>query len=229
MEYAVAAPECPSLAISGMHHRFPVRRIYTIGRNYADHAAETGLGRKSDNAPGISLKPPDSILESGSPLPYPSATQHLDPEVEMVIAIGREGKNIKPVKALDYVFAYAVGFDMIRRDIMKDCIKNEHSWDLCKSFSGASPIGLLNPVSKIGHPSHGEIGLEVNGETRQLGDISQLIWNPAEIISKLSGYCSIQPGDIIFTGTPKGPRAVNPGDELKGWIYSIGSLDITIV
>ncbi len=218
----------PRIAIANSELTFPVRRIYTIGRNYADHAAETGLGGSSGSVPGISLKPADSLLGDGSILPYPSATRHLDPEIEMVVAIGRDGADIAPANALEHVYGYAVGFDMIRRDVMHECIANEHSWDLCKSFAGASPVGLLHPAAEIGHPEAGEIVLEVNGEVRQQGDIAQLIWKTADIVSRLSSYAPVCAGDIIFTGTPKGPKAVAPGDRLTGRISGIGTLNISI-
>jgi len=218
----------PGIPIANSDQTFPVRRIYTIGRNYADHAAETGLGGTSGSVPGISLKPADSLLTDGGILPYPAATRHLDPEIEMVVAIGRDGEDLAPEDALEHVYGYAVGFDMIRRDIMHDCIANEHSWDLCKSFAGASPVGLLHPVAEVGHPHTGEIALEVNGELRQQGDIRQLIWKTADIIAKLSSYAPVRAGDIVFTGTPKGPKAVEPGDRLAGRISGIGTLDISI-
>ena len=219
----------PGIPIANSDQTFPVRRIYTIGRNYADHAAETGLGGTSGSVPGISLKPADSLLTDGGILPYPAATRHLDPEIEMVVAIGRDGEDLAPEDALEHVYGYAVGFDMIRRDIMHDCIANEHSWDLCKSFAGASPVGLLHPVAEVGHPHTGEIALEVNGELRQQGDIGQLIWKTADIIAKLSSYAPVRAGDIVFTGTPKGPKAVEPDDRLAGRISGIGTLDISII
>jgi fumarylpyruvate hydrolase len=225
-EFPLWSPPC--IPIANSDKTFPVRRIYTIGRNYADHAAETGLGGASGSAPGISLKPADSILLDGGVLTYPPSTRQLDPEVEMVVAIGRDGQNISREDALDYVFGYAVGFDVIRRDVMHDCIANEHSWDLCKSFTGASPVSAVRPAAEIGHPKTGEIILEVDGEIRQQGDISQLIWKTADIVSRLSHYDRICVGDIIFTGTPKGPKPVVPGNQLIGRIDSIAMLNITI-
>ena len=218
----------PSITIRDSVVRFPLRRIYTIGRNYADHAAETGLGDKGRSVPGVSLKPPDSLIENGDTIIYPPATQQLDPEIELVIAIGKEGENIQRKTALEYIFGYAVGFDMIRRDIMQDCIANEHSWDLCKSFAGASPVGEIAPVADIGHPTDGEISLKVNGEIRQSGDISAMIWDTAEILSRLSHYGALKPGDIIFSGTPKGPKPVNKGDLLEGYITGVGTLSVKI-
>ncbi|MGB0631501.1 MAG: fumarylacetoacetate hydrolase family protein [Alphaproteobacteria bacterium] len=218
----------PTIAIRNSTDRFPIRRIYTIGRNYADHAAETGLGQGNGSVPGISLKPADSLIGDGDTLPYPPATDQLDPEVEMVVAIGKAGENIPSEAALEHIFGYAVGFDMIRRDIMRECIANEHSWDLCKSFAGASPVGDIAPASEIGHPERGSISLDVNEERRQSGDISNLIWNTAEIVSRLSKFSALAPGDIVFTGTPKGPAPVQRGDILRGTVDGVGDLKIRI-
>lgn len=218
----------PCIPVANSKITFPVRRIYTIGRNYADHAAETGLGGTSGSVPGISLKPADSLLLDGEILPYPPATNRLDPEVEMVVVIGKDGKDIPVADALDHVFGYAVGFDMIRRDVMHDCIANEHSWDLCKSFAGASPVGAIRRSAEIGHPDTGAIAIDVNGEPRQRGDISQLIWKTADIVSNISRFDSLRAGDIVFTGTPKGPQSVVPGDILTGRIDGIGTLEVTI-
>lgn len=229
MAFPIPPWQPPAIPIAGTTDLFPVRRIYTIGRNYADHAAETGLGGGTAGVPGVSLKPPDSILTDGSDLPYPPATDQLDPEVEMVIAIGTGGADINIADGLRHVFGYAVGFDMIRRDIMRDCIANEHSWDLCKSFKGASPVGTLRQADEIGHPASGCISLSVNGNERQRGDLSQLIWTPAEIVARLSAFSPLEPGDIIFTGTPKGPRAVVRGDRMEGSIENVGSLSIRVV
>ena len=218
----------PTIAIAGSDAVFPVRRIYAIGRNYADHAAETGLGDGAP-VPGISLKPADSIVADGSQIPYPPATAELDHEIEMVIAIGKGGASIAPERGTDHIFGYAVGFDLIRRDVMRECIAREHSWDLCKSFDGASPVGAIRPASKIGHPVSGTIAISVNGAPRQRGDISQMIWKPAEIVSRLSRYSRLEPGDIVFTGTPKGPAPVVAGDLLEGHVEGVGQLAIRLV
>ena len=228
MAQAFSAPPQAVLSIQGSSDIIPVRRIYTIGRNYADHAAETGLGGQSGSVPGISLKPPDSLLADGEILPYPAMTEQLDAEIEMVVVIGREGRNIHAENALDHVFGYAAGLDMIRRDVMRECISNEHSWDLCKSFQGASPVGAVRPASEIGHPDSGEIRLQVNGVTRQQGDIGQLIWKTSDIVARLSAYDTVCPGDIVFTGTPKGPGPVSPGDSLDCSIEGVGNLNISI-
>ena len=219
----------PTIAIAGTKTVFPVRRIYAIGRNYADHAAETGLGGQDGLVPGVSLKPADSVIADGNDLPYPPATAELDHEIEMVIAIGKGGASIAAERGTEHIFGYAVGFDLIRRDLMRECIAHEHSWDLCKSFDGASPVGAIRPASEIGHPVSGTIALSVNGAPRQRGDISQMIWKPAEIVSRLSRYSRLEPGDIVFTGTPKGPAPVVAGDLIEGRIEGVGQLTIRIV
>ncbi len=229
MGYAVAEFAVPTLTVAGTASRYPVRRIYAVGRNYAAHAAETGLGGETGPIPGFSLKPADSIVADGGEIPYPPGTGQLDPEIEMVVALGRGGAGIPRDEALDHVFGYAVGFDMIRRDVMRDCIRNEHSWDMCKSFDGASPCGPIQPVSAIGHPASGAIWMEVNGERRQTGDLSDLIWDAAEIISRLSSLSRMEPGDIIYTGTPRGPAPVFRGDRLAGHIDGIGDLAATVI
>ena len=228
MDYVVPAAPVPTIAVDGTAEMFPVRRVYAVGRNYADHAAETGLGGGDGPTPGFSLKPADSVVPGGE-VAYPPGTSHLDPEIEFVVAIGRGGADIARDEALDHVFGYAVGFDMIRRDIMHECIRNQHSWDLCKSFDGASPCSPIRRASDIGHPTSGAIWITVNGEARQRGDISDLIWPPAEIIARLSALSRLEPGDIIFTGTPKGPAPVVRGDRLEGHIDAVGDLTVTIV
>lgn len=226
MSYAVPVYQIPTLEVAGQTARFPVRRIYTIGRNYAAHATETGLGG-GHSVPGISLKPADSIL-SGARLAYPPATAQLEPEIEMVVAIGSGGARIPAHTALDHVFGYAVGFDMIRRDVLAECIKNQHSWDLCKSFAGASPVGVIRPVADAGHPAKGAVWITVNGEERQRGDLSDMIWTVADILARISAYERLEPGDIVFTGTPKGPKPVVRGDALHGHIDGVGDLHVTI-
>jgi fumarylpyruvate hydrolase len=229
MTYVVPVHAVPTVAVAGTGDVFPVRRIYTVGRNYAAHARETGLGGALGSQPGMSLKPADSVVSGGGEVPYPPATAHLDPEVELVVAIGTGGADIPRGRALEHVFGYAVGFDMIRRDVLQDCIRNQHSWDLCKSFVGASPVGAIVPAVRIGHPAAGAIWITVNGETRQRGDLADQIWGPAEIIARLSAFDRLEPGDLIFTGTPKGPQPVVRGDALHGHIDGVGDLNVRIV
>lgn len=228
MIYAVQTYEIPTLAVVGEEARFPVRRIYAVGRNYAAHAAETGLGGAQGPIPGFSLKPADSIVTDGADFRYPPGTSELDPEVEMVVAIGKGGSDISRETAPEHIFGYAVGIDMIRRDVMRDCIANEHSWDLCKSFDGASPCGPIHRVDQIGHLKSGTIWMEINGERRQEGDLDDLIWDPAEIISRLSKMSRMEPGDIIYTGTPRGPAPISRGDRLLAHIDGLWELEVNV-
>jgi fumarylpyruvate hydrolase len=229
MAYAVPVFELPTLPVMGSAEVFPVRRIYAIGRNYAAHAAETGLGGKDGPTPGISLKPADSVVPGGGAVAYPPGTRHLEPEIEMVVAIGRGGADIPPERAREHVFGYAVGFDLIRRDILQECIRNQHSWDLCKSFDGASPISALRRADAANHPRRGTITASVNGVLRQRGDLADMVWDVAEIVSRLSRYSRLAPGDLVFTGTPKGPAPVGRGDVLLGVIEGVGELEVRIV
>lgn len=228
MEYAIPPAAPATLGVTGTAQRFPVRRIYTIGRNYAAHAAETGLGG-GGSRPGVSLKPADSVVPGGGEVPYPPGTSQLEPEVELVVALGTGGALIPRAAALAHVFGYAVGFDLIRRDILNDCIRHQHSWDLCKSFDGASPCGALARAGEIGHPDRGAITLAINGIERQRGDLKDMVWDVPEIIERLSALSRLEAGDIIFTGTPRGPAPVERGDVLDGRIEGVGALAVTIV
>ncbi len=228
MDLVVAPLPPPTVGVAGQSARFPVRRIYTIGRNYAAHARETGLGGAAGSKPGISLKPADSIAAAGR-IAYPPGTDRLEPEVEMVVAIGTGGADIARPDALGHVYGYAVGFDLIRRDIMHACIADQHSWDLCKSFDGASPISAIAPAAAIGHPDSGAITLDINGTVRQRGDLSDMIWDVPEIIVRLSALSRLEPGDLVYTGTPKGPGPVVRGDRLDGRVDGIATLSVTIV
>ncbi len=228
MTLAVRAPAPPTVAVMGSGARFPVRRIYTIGRNYAAHARETGLGGGGGSKPGVSLKPTDSIAEAGE-VAYPPGTERLEPEVEMVAAIGAGGADVARGDAAGLVFGYAVGFDLIRRDVMHACIADQHSWDLCKSFDGASPIGPIAPVEAVGHLRTGAITLAVNDAERQRGDLSDMIWDVPEILSRLSALSRLEPGDLVFTGTPRGPGAVDRGDLLVGRIAGLPPFSVRVV
>jgi fumarylpyruvate hydrolase len=228
VSYAVPVFDLPTLPVLDSADVFPIRRVYTVGRNYAAHAAETGLGGKDGPTPGLSLKPADSVVPGGGNVPYPPGTHHLEPEVELVAAIGRGGTDIPPERAFDHVFGYAVGFDLIRRDILQECVRNQHSWDMCKSFDGGSPISALRRVDGAGHPRRGSIRASVNGTLRQNGDLSEMVWDVAEIVARLSRLSRLVPGDLIFTGTPKGPAPVTRGDVLYGEIEGVGQLEVRI-
>ena len=193
---------------------FPVRRIYCVGRNYAAHTRE--MGHDPDREPPFFfMKPADALTEDGSTIPYPPATADLHHEIELVVALGKGGANIPKEKALECVFGYTVGLDMTRRDLQSDAKERGRPWDTGKGFDHSAPIGALRSATSIGHPTNARISLSVNGDNRQDGNINQMIWNVPETIAYLSGLFELQPGDIIFTGTPHGVAAVEPGDRLE--------------
>ena len=205
---------------------FPVRRIYCVGRNYAAHARE--MGHDPDREPPFFfMKPADALTEDGSTIPYPPATADLHHEIELVVALAKGGANIPEEKALECVFGYTVGLDMMRRDLQGDAKERGRPWDTGKGFDHSAPIGALRSATSIGHPTNARISLSVNGDNRQDGNINQMIWNVPETIAYLSGLFELQPGDIIFTGTPHGVAAVEPGDRLECSIEGIATLSIT--
>lgn len=221
------APIIPSLAISGSHQCFPVRRVYCVGRNYAEHARE--MGHDPDREPPFFFtKHPDSLLPNGSMFPYPPGTKEVHHEIEMVVAIGRGGTNIKVDQALDHVFGYAVGLDMTRRDLQAEAKKMGRPWAVAKGFDHAAPCSELAPTAVIGHPAAGRIWLDVNGETRQEGNLTSMIWSVPEVIAYLSLLFILEPGDLIMTGTPAGVGPVKRGDRLSGGVEGIGLLEIII-
>lgn len=204
---------------------FPVRRIYCVGRNYAAHTRE--MGHDPDREPPFFfMKPADALTEDGSTIPYPPATADLHHEIELVVALGKGGANIPKEKALECVFGYTVGLDMTRRDLQSDAKERGRPWDTGKGFDHSAPIGALRSATGIGHPTNARISLSVNGDNRQDGNINQMIWNVPETIAYLSGLFELQPGDIIFTGTPHGVAAVEPGDRLECSIEGIATLTI---
>ncbi|HRC60283.1 MAG: fumarylacetoacetate hydrolase family protein [Propionivibrio sp.] len=206
---------------------FPVRRVYCVGRNYADHAAE--MGADSREPPFFFSKPADALVPGGGEVTYPPMTDNLQHEVELVVALGKGGSNIPLDQALDCVFGYAIGFDLTRRDLQSQAKDKGHPWDMGKGFDQGGPISALRPAGKVGHPEKGGIWLKVNGESRQSGDLSQMTWKVAEVIANLSSYIALMPGDLIFTGTPAGVSTVVRGDVLEGGIEGLGELKITLV
>ncbi|WP_048648003.1 fumarylacetoacetate hydrolase family protein [Nitratireductor soli] len=217
----------PSVAVAGTEARFPVRRIFCVGRNYAAHARE--MGKDPDREPPFFFtKPADSIVDDGVTIPYPTLTRDLHHEIELVVAIGKGGRNIALGSALDHVFGYAVGIDLTRRDLQSEAKEMGRPWDWGKAFDQSAPCGAIAPVDATGHPESGRIWLKVNGETRQEGDLAELIWPVADVISICSRAMALQPGDLIYTGTPAGVGAVQPGDRLDGGIDGIGTISITI-
>jgi fumarylpyruvate hydrolase len=214
----------PTLAIRGEHGRFPIRRIFCVGQNYADHAREMG-GDPDRQAPFFFTKPADCVVEHGSVLPFPSRTADLHHEVELVVALGGGGTDIKALDAPALVFGYAAGIDLTRRDLQAAAKKEGRPWDMAKGFDRSAPIG---PLSRGSPPSEGTISLSVNGELRQSGDLSQMIWNVSEIVSILSTYVSLAPGDLIFTGTPAGVGAIERGDIVRACVAGAEPVEIRI-
>jgi fumarylpyruvate hydrolase len=212
--------------IAGTRQRFPVHRIYCVGRNYADHAREMGSDPKEP--PVFFTKPADAIVAGGAAVPYPSRTENLHYEVELVVAIGGAGQNIAARKALGHVFGYAVGNDLTRRDLQGASKKKGLPWDTGKAFDASAPIGAIRPAS-LGHVERGRIWLSVNGETRQESDVSQMIWSVSDIIAELSTLFELKAGDLIYTGTPAGVGPLEPGDRIECGIDGLESLRNTIV
>ena len=225
-KYAVPAPGVPSLSVAGSDFRYPVRRIYCVGRNYVAHIKEMGNDEKLP--PLYFAKAPDMIVESGSTIPYPVFTRDYQHEVELVAAMKSGGSNIPPEKALDHVYGYAVGLDMTRRDVQQAAAKAGRPWEVGKSFDQSAPCGAVHPVSGVGHISSGRIRLSVNGNVKQDSDIGLMIWGVAEIIHHLSLQVALEAGDLIYTGTPSGVGPVVAGDEMVGTIDKLRQIRIKI-
>ncbi|HZP86788.1 MAG TPA: fumarylacetoacetate hydrolase family protein [Burkholderiales bacterium] len=226
-EFVIDAPVTPSLAVVGQKGRFPVHRIYCVGRNYAAHAREMGKDPEKE-PPFFFCKPADAVVESGE-MHYPPGTNNLHHEIELVVALHRGGFKIPVARALDHVYGYAVGLDMTRRDLQAQARDMGRPWDFGKAFDESAPISAIYPVASHGHHSSGAITLKVNGELRQSQDLSDMIWSVPETISFLSDYYRLQPGDLIFTGTPAGVGAVKQGDRLEGEVVGLGQLQVRIV
>ena len=214
-----------SLPVAGSDRRFPVGRIYCVGRNYADHAREMGHDPNRE-APFFFMKPANSIVQNNSTLSFPVATKEVHHEIELVVAIGKGGKNIPVEKALEHVWGYGVGLDMTRRDLQGEAKKMGRPWEMGKGFDESAPCTAIRRASEIGHPAKGAIWVKLNGQVKQQGDLSQQIWNVQEQIAYLSSLITLQPGDLIFTGTPAGVGPVSPGDKLEGHVDGVGDLVI---
>ncbi len=220
-------PMTPSVQIAGKLERFPARRVYCVGWNYAEHVREMGAEPERE-PPVFFMKPSDALVPNGGEVKYPSSTENLHYEVELVVAIGEVGANVDASEARKVIFGYAVGLDMTRRDLQANAKKHGQPWTLSKGFDQSAPISALHLVASVGHPSGGRIWLDVNGDRRQDGDLSQMIWSVPEIIQHLSGFFELRPGDLVFTGTPAGVGTVERGDRLKGGIEGIDTLEITL-
>ena len=222
MPYAIPAPAVTTIPVVG-GDPFPVRRIYCVGRNYAAHAREVGHDPDRED-PFFFMKPAGAIVPTSSEVPYPPQTKDYQHEIELVVALAKGGSDIPVEKALDCVFGYAVGLDMTRRDLQGEAKKAGRPWEVGKAFDHAAPCSAIRRAGDIGHPGKGAIWLDVNGQRRQSGDLSDMIWSVPEIIAHLSGRFELKAGDLIFTGTPAGVAAVQRGDTIKGGIDGVGEL-----
>ena len=226
MNYPVPFRQTPALPIAESNQEFPVGRIYCVGRNYAEHAREMGHDPERE-PPFFFMKPADALVQNGAEIPYPQATKDLHHEIEMGVAIGRDGGDIAVEQALDYVYGYGVGLDMTRRDLQGEAKKLGRPWEMGKAFDNSAPCTALKPAAMIGHPARGAIWLKVNGKITQKGDLSELIWNVPETISYLSKLVRLRAGDLIMSGTPAGVGPVKPGDRLEGHVDGVGDLTVT--
>lgn len=222
-DYVIALPAPPSVAVAGSKDRFPVRRIFCIGRNYAAHARE--MGNDPDREPPFFFyKPADCVIDDGATLPYPPETEDLHYEGELVVAIGTGGQDIAEADALDHVWGYAIGNDLTRRDLQGAAKKMGRPWDTGKGFDRSAPCGPVHPVAAVGHVLDGFIRSSVNGETRQDGQLHDMIWSVPEVISIISRSMAFCPGDLIMTGTPAGVGTLNAGDTCVVEVEGLGRL-----
>lgn len=231
MSYVFTPPAVVSVPVIGRDERFAVHRVYCVGRNYEEHAKEMGFtGREP---PFFFLKPADAVVpvpqgQTGA-IAYPSLTQNLHHEIELVVAIGTGGRNIRAEDAHKHIFGYAVGLDMTRRDLQNEMKKQGRPWCIGKAFDQSAPIGPITPLEQAGAVDQAEIQLQVNGADRQRSTVGKLIWNIGETVAHLSAAWTLQPGDLIYTGTPEGVAAVVPGDLLHGSVAGLGSLQVRIM
>jgi fumarylpyruvate hydrolase len=232
MPYVIPVPTAPALPVAGSADLFPVRRVYCVGRNYAAHAREMG-GDPTREPPFFFMKPADAlqpVMEGElADHSYPSKTGNYHFEIEMVVALGKGGRDIAVEQALDHVFGYAVGLDMTRRDLQDEAKQLRRPWELGKAADHSGPVGPIRPVSQVGHPAGGVISLSVDGTTRQKADLSDMIWSVAEQIAYLSSYFELVPGDVIFSGTPDGVGAVTQGQTMVGAIEGLGEIKLRVV
>ncbi|MFC0339572.1 fumarylacetoacetate hydrolase family protein [Paracoccus niistensis] len=227
-DYVFVPEPTPTIPVAGSDKLFPVRRIYCVGRNFAEHAIE--MGHDPDKEPPFFFqKNPDSIVPPGKDFPYPTETSDVHHEIELVVALKSGGTDIPLDKALDCVFGYGVGLDMTRRDLQGAAKKMGRPWETGKSFEASAPCSAIHPVSEVGHPTQGAIRVAVNGETRQEGDLNQMIWKVPEMISYLSRLFELRPGDVIFAGTPAGVGAVVRGDVMTGHVEGVDDITVKVV
>jgi fumarylpyruvate hydrolase len=226
MGYVISIWTSPALPVAGSSDSFPVRRIFCVGRNYAEHQKE--MGGDGREQPFFFLKSEFALVPRGGSVHYPAKTANYHYETELVVALAKGGRRIDPKRANDHIYGYAVGLDMTRRDLQQWGKDHGRPWDFGKNFDESAPCGDLVPAAKIGHPSKGSIWLNVNGKQRQKADLSDMIWSVPEQIAYLSEHYTLEPGDVIFTGTPAGVGPVKPGDELLAGIDGVGELKVKI-
>ena len=230
MSFVITPPAVVSVPVVGTTARFPVNRVYCVGRNYEEHAKEMGFtGREP---PFFFLKPADAVVavnagETGS-IPYPSLTKNLHHEIELVVAVGTGGKNIRAADAHKHIYGYAVGLDMTRRDLQGEMKKQGRPWEIGKAYDHSAPIGPITPVAQAGDAANAEIYLQVDGKDRQRSTVSKLIWNIGEIFEHLSAAWELQPGDLIYTGTPEGVAAVVSGNTMVGGVAGLSTLTVKV-
>jgi fumarylpyruvate hydrolase len=227
MNYVFEPAVQPSAAVSGVQDRFPIRRVFCVGRNYAAHAREMGHDPDRD-APFFFMKPADAVVPLGN-VPYPPQTSDLHHEIELVVAINKAGVDIDESKALEHVYGYAVGIDLTRRDLQGDAKKKGRPWDWGKGFDNSAPMSAIVPLTDGTHPSDdARVWLSVNGQVRQDATLAELIWKTTEVISIISQSMALQPGDLIFTGTPAGVNAIVKGDVVTGGVDGVGTIEVTM-
>ncbi len=226
-DFVITPPATPSVAVAGSTARFPIRRVFCVGRNYAAHARE--MGQDPDREPPFFfMKPADAVVAAQGTVAYPPATSDLHHEVEMVVALKAGGANIAPEHALDLVWGYGVGLDLTRRDMQAVAKEMSRPWDFAKGFDASAPCSALHPVSEVGHPSDARIWLEVNGTLRQQGTLGEMIWPVADVISHISRFVELAPGDLIFSGTPAGVGPLQPGDRVHGAVDGVAAFDFEV-
>ncbi|HEY5817408.1 MAG TPA: fumarylacetoacetate hydrolase family protein [Mesorhizobium sp.] len=226
-DFCFAPQPQPSIGIAGSTERYPVRRIFCVGRNYAAHAREMGKDPERE-PPFFFMKPADAVIDDCGPVPYPPLTSNLHHEIELVVAIAEGGSNIAAENALAHVWGYGVGVDLTRRDLQDEAKKLSRPWDWSKGFDNSAVCAALHPAESAGQLKAGRIWLSVNGDIRQDGDLADLIWPVADTIAFASQSMALQSGDLIFTGTPAGVSAINPGDRVKGGIDGLGEIDFSV-
>jgi len=225
-EYVIPPPAIVSVPVAG-GGAFPVRRVFCVGRNYAEHAREMGSDPDRE-PPFFFMKPADTVVDDGATVPYPPETANFHYEIELIVAIGKGGADIPVERALDHVFGYAVGIDLTRRDLQLQAREQGRPWDWGKGFDQSAPIAPIRPVSEVGHPSAGRIWLAVDGQVKQDSDIAKLIWPVPDIISIASRSMELRPGDLIMTGTPEGVGPVKRGEVMTGGIDGLGEIRIAV-